>query len=279
MLSEPVSIPYIEHSVRIAWTHRITEGLTRIVSQEVTVSGDRSYPASSPETPAESVAGGTLSLGVAEDAYARRLGRMREWIIEHDDSKLFLVLYIGLAVVLSIWVSLFWLVAVVAVHFAFEVIRHSQQLTRTRDVVLESLWELKLDIALVLFALVLTLYMTMVLGVVGLQGAARIGAASRVATKFAGWERTLRGLLLSIDDAAQVVRATTMRQRGAASVDVQPVARSRWGSWAGPYTTGAWIAIGLGVACTVLILVAPWLTHHTAATAFVSLAAELRPLP
>jgi hypothetical protein len=174
---------------------------------------------------------------------------------------------------------------VVAVHFAFEVIRHSQRLASTRAVVLESFWELKLDFALVLFAFVLTLYMEMVLGVVGLSGAARIGAASRAATRFAGWERTIRGLLLSVDDAAQVVRATTMRRAaaGGAAAGAVPAAvvapPSRWGSWAGPYSTGAWIAVGLGVLCTLFIVIAPWITPHTAGSAIAALAAELRPLP
>lgn len=218
--------------------------------------------------------------------------RLHDWVVEHDDSKLFLALYIGLAVVLSIWISLFWLVAVVAVHFGFEVVRQLRYQPGPRQVVLEALWELKLDIALVLFALALTLYMELVLGVVGLQGAARVGAASRVATRFAGWERTIRGLLLSVDDVAQVVRAVAMRRRAAAvPADAAPAvaaavpstravgAGSRWASWAGTYTAGAWISLGLAAACTLLILAAPWLTPHSAATAVATLATELRPLP
>jgi hypothetical protein len=216
------------------------------------------------------------------------LGRLHEWVVEHDDSKLFLGLYVGLAVVLSIWISLFWLVAVVAVHLGFEIVRQSRYQSTRRAVMLEALWELKLDVALVVFALALTLYMEMVLGVVGLQGAARLGAASRAATRFAGWERTLRGLILSVDDAAQIARATVIKRGRAASsgepevlVDsLLPAAVStRWGSWAGPYGTGAWISLGIGVACTLLILAAPWLTPHSAATAMAALATELRPLP
>jgi len=214
--------------------------------------------------------------------------RTHDWIVEHDNSKLFLVLYVGLAVVLSIWISLFWLVAVVAVHLGFELIRQARHQTGVREMVQEALWEVKLDIALVLFALVLALYMELVLGVVGLHGAARIGAASRAATRFAGWERAIRGVLLSLDDAAQVVRATVMKRHrsGTAAVElaaaperVPPVAAPQWGSWAGGYGAGAWISIGLGVACLGLLFAAPWLTPHTADTALATLAAELRPLP
>jgi hypothetical protein len=151
--------------------------------------------------------------------------------------------------------------------------------------VLESLWELKLDVALVLFALALTLYMEMVLGVVGLQGAARLGGASRATSRAAGWQRTIRGILLSLDDGAQVVRATVMRRRGGtaaaavAGVAADATPRSNWGSWGERYTPGSRIAIGLGVACALLIVAAPWLTHHTAASALAALAADLRPLP
>jgi hypothetical protein len=214
--------------------------------------------------------------------------RAHDWIVEHDESKLFLVLYVGLAVVLSIWISLFWLVAVVAVHFGFELIRQARHQETARAMVLEALWEVKLDIALVLFALALALYMELVLGVVGLQGAARIGAASRAATRFAGWERAIRGVLLSLDDAAQVIRATVMKRARAADApttygDAPAPApagpTAGWGSWGGGYGAGAWISLGLGVACLVLLFAAPWLTPHTAETALATLAAELRPLP
>ncbi len=216
-----------------------------------------------------------------------RRERMREWILQHDDSWVFIVLYVGLAVVLSIWISLFWLVAVVGVHFIFEVVRQQHLLrTGTGRVVLEALWELKLDIALVIFALALTLYMPFVLGVVGLQGAARIGAASRAAARFAGWERTLRGILLSADDAAQVVKAAAMKRakaaNGAVVVEAQEVevaALPQGPTWREPWTTGTWIAIALGVVCVLLIVAAPLLTDHTAVSALLAMAAELHPYP
>jgi hypothetical protein len=249
--------------------------------------------ASAPEVAVAAPGAEPVSYGVLQG--------IRTWIVDHDESKLFLGLYVGLAVVLSIWISLFWLLAVVAVHFGFELIRQSHRHAGTDRVVIEALWELKLDVALILFALMLTLYMDLVLGVAGLSGAARMGAASRAAARFAGWERTLRGLLLSVDDAAQVVRATTVRRRGLSSAaaagsaeagsaetgaaeaageqQAARTSRSRWGGWAEPYSTGTWIALGLAAVCTALIVAAPWLTPHTAASALQALAAELRPLP
>lgn len=211
----------------------------------------------------------------------------REWVLDHDERWLFIVLYVGLAVVLSIWISLFWLVAVVGAHFALELVRQRHLLGGSYGrVVIEALWELKLDVALVLFALVLTIYMELVLGIVGLQSAARIGAASRAAARFGAWERTLRGLLLSADDAAQVARAVALRRaRGAAEQEAGVVAprprpaHARWGRWTGSWGTGDWIAVGLGTACVALLLAAPWLTDHTYESALASMLIELRPLP
>lgn len=135
---------------------------------------------------------------------------IRRWIIDHDDSWLFIIAYIGLAVVLSIWISLFWLVAVVAVHLAFEVVRQKATHEQWTTIISQALWELKLDIALVLFALVVSLYMEVVLGVVGLQGVARAGAATqaglRGGARFAAWQRIIRGVLLSVDGRMMPLR-------------------------------------------------------------------------
>jgi hypothetical protein len=226
--------------------------------------------------------GGSAEAAVGFEPAAPALDPVRTWIVAHDDSRIFLALYIGLAVVLSLWISLFWLVAVVGAHFALELVRQSHLHGKRSRVVREALWELKLDVALVLFALALSLYMETVLGLVGLQGAARLGAASKAAARFASWERVLRGVVLSADDAAQVARAVVMRRSGAtdgetgnapaASAPEAPSWRQRW-------TAGTWIAFSLGLACAVLIAVAPWLTDHTTATAATRLLEELRPLP
>ncbi|MBA2245045.1 MAG: hypothetical protein H0W11_08805 [Gemmatimonadetes bacterium] len=239
---------------------------------------------------------------VEAPALSRRMLRpdraaVRAWILSHDDSWLFLGLYIGLAVVLSIWISLFWLVVVVAAHFALELVRQQQLHAGSYDgVVLEALWELKLDVALVLFALALTLYMEVVLGLVGLQAASRAGAATQVATRAAArvgaWERTLRGLLLSADDAAQIARAVAARRRRAGgAVSTAPhaphplpkqstaVRHPRWGSWVGEWGTGDSIAMALALACIFLIAAAPWLTSHSYQTALAAMLIELRPMP
>lgn len=243
-------------------------------------------------------------------------GRFRTWIIEHDDSWIFITLYIGLAVVLSISISLFWLLVVVAAHFVLEWLR--QRHIRRQGVLAEVLWELKLDIALVLFALTLTLYLDVVFGLLGLQAAGRAGAVARVGVRsggrFAAWERTLRAILLSIDDMVKIARVVVARRatiasaivavvgsRAGAQVETRAgdvhveldtrasalteqaadveVAAGPWGSWAEPWSKGDWVALCLAVACLTLIALAPWLTGHDYASAFATMAKELRPFP
>jgi hypothetical protein len=246
-----------------------------------------------------------------------QLHSVRDWIVHHDDSWLFLVLYIGLAVVLSIWISLFWLVAVVAGHFALEWVRQQTLRSGFGNILLEVLWELKLDIALVLFALALSLYMDMVLGIVGLRSAARMAPAAqaglRSSARFAAWQRIIRGVLLSVDDAAQVARAVTVSRSdaaagaagtelveseataaGAAATDVATTQVAATcvaatcvaatcvaphSSWRGRWSMGDWISAALGAACIALILLAPSLTEHSFASVTATLATELHPFP
>lgn len=206
---------------------------------------------------------------------------LHRWIITHDDSWLFIVLYIGAAVVLSIWISLFWLVAVVAGHGVLEWIRQSHLHQRRRTILLEVLWELKLDVGLVLLALALTLYMDVVLGVVGLQYVARLGAAARSSARFLAWQRAIRGVLLSVDDIAQVARAVTInrgRSEGGEATITPPVTLP-WGSWQGKWGKGDWIALSLMVLCLLLIVISPLLTYHTFGSAFTTVLAELHPWP
>ena len=154
---------------------------------------------------------------------------LREWVREHDEKWLFVVLYLGLAVGLSVLVSLFWLVVVGVLHFILELFRQAHYRDGARSVTLHALWEVKLDIALILLALMLVLYIEVVLGLLGIQSAARAAAVSRagarVGTRAAAWERNLRTFLLTVDEMVRVVYAGVMlrkkRARDGGMVDAQ----------------------------------------------------------
>lgn len=212
--------------------------------------------------------------------------RLLQWIIDHDDSWLFIGSYVGLAVVLSIAISLFWLLVVVAIHGVFEWIRQSYSPYRDRwSVVARVGWELKLDVALLFLALVLAVYMDVILGAAGLGSAARLGI--QAGARFTGWQNILRGVLLSVDDAAHVVRAIGRSSHGCVeqpdddtAVPAPVSIPRRWGGWQQPrWGVGDWVALALLAVCTVLILVGPWLSPHDSREILAVLAEELHPWP
>jgi hypothetical protein len=139
-------------------------------------------------------------------------------ILFHDDSKLFVFTYVGLAVILALWLGLFWLAAVVGVHFLIELVKQHHYDPRPLPVVTRSLWELKLDIGLVVCGLVIGLYIGIILGAAGIGAAARVGA--QAAARVGLWQRALRGVLLTLDDVALVVKARAPGKRKAARAAV-----------------------------------------------------------
>jgi hypothetical protein len=192
---------------------------------------------------------------------------LMHWIAEHDDRWLFTILYVGLAVVLSIWISLFWLVAVVAVHGLLECVALRQRGARPR--LADVIWHLKLDIVLVLFALWIGLYLQTLFGLAGLGPLARTGA--QAGARFLAWQRALRGVLMTVDDAAQVARAVAMRRGGTATA-VSGHDPERW-------TRGDRLTLTFGALFLSLIVLAPWLTEHDIASALAAVAADLHPWP
>jgi hypothetical protein len=231
------------------------------------------------------------------------------WVRDHDERWTFVVLYLGLAIGLTMFVSLFWLVAVAGLHFALELYRQAHAGRSRWEVVGQALWEVKLDVGLVLLALTLVLYIDMVLGLLGLQSAARAAAVTRAGARLgsraAAWERNIRTFLLTIDEMVRVAHAAVMvRKRGgsraagreiraagreiraakaakaAVAERVVPVAHRRPSEgWRGQWGTADWIGLGLVVAGILLMLLAPFLTPHDAGSATAALLAELRPIP
>jgi len=190
---------------------------------------------------------------------------VREWILHHDDRWSFTIAYVGSAVVLSIWLGLFWLGVVMAAHGALEWIRQRAADPAFPGVLARVTWEMKLDAALFLFALALAVYMDVVLGAAGLGGASRMVAHTasrglRSGARLAGWVRTLRGVLLSLDDAALLAKAavgggSADAAKGQGQVDQDEGHPLRpWRSWG----TGDHVAVWMGAVFLLLILVAPW---------------------
>lgn len=196
------------------------------------------------------------------------------WIAAHDDSWLFIVLYVGLGLLLSMTISLFWLVAVVAGHAVLEWFALDRQGLRDRRPG-RILWHLKLDIGLVLVALWLGLYIDVLFGLAGLGAAARAGA--QTAARAIAWQRAIRGVLLTADDAAHVVKAVATR--GGGSRPVEPEAVDDRPPWRRPWSRGDKFSVAFTATWVVLILLTPLLTDHSASSALTMLASELHPWP
>lgn len=204
----------------------------------------------------------------------RRRARIRRWLREHDDRWGFTLLYVTLAVVLSMAISLFWLVVVVAAHGVLEywsLRRHAVAGNRLGRV----LWHIKLDIALVLFALWLGVYMEVLFGMAGLSAAARTTA--QASARFLAWQRGIRGVLLTLDDVAVVAKSVAGRNgdadpaAGGSGADGRP--------WRGRWSAGDWFSLVTGTLFLTLILLAPWLTPHDAISALAVMGQDLHPWP
>jgi hypothetical protein len=231
---------------------------------------------------------------------------LREWVREHDERWSFVVLYLGLAIGLSVFVSLFWLVVVAAFHFLLECGRQAHYRQSRTEVIGHALWEVKLDVGLVLLALTLVLYIDVVLGLLGLQSAVRAAAVTRagarIGSRAAAWERNIRTFLLTVDEMARVVYAAVLVKKGeigggkgkaavpedvegepAAEPDVRPepvaVVPEISLGWRGPWGIGDRIGVALVAAGIMLLIAAPFFTIHDWGSAATALLHELRPFP
>lgn len=174
-------------------------------------------------------------------------------------------------------ISLFWLVAVVAAHAVLEWFALGRQGITDRRMV-RILWHLKLDIGLVLVALWLGLYIDLLFGLAGLGAAARAGA--QTATRVVAWQRTIRGVLMTADEAALIVKAAATRNGGKKKKADTPEAPDPRPPWqVRPWSRGDKFALIFTLTFLVLILLTPVLTQHDLASMLQALALDLHPWP
>ncbi len=202
--------------------------------------------------------------------------RVLHWVAEHDDSWMFIVLYVGLGLVLSMTISLFWLAAVVAAHGVLEWVAMGRQGIRDNRLG-RVLWHLKLDIGLTLVALWLGLYLEVLFGLAGLGAAARAGV--QTAARTIAWQRAIRGFLMTVDEAAHVVKAVATRNRPKPAAEPTTEPADARPPWRQPWSRGDKFAVVFTTTWAVLILLAPVLTDHTISSALATLAADLHPWP
>lgn len=211
----------------------------------------------------------------------QRDNALTRWIDRHDETWLFTGIYISLAVTLSMAISMFWLAAVAFAHgclewYALSRKGESQKLKKV-------LWHLRLDIVLILFALWLGVYMSLIFGMVGLGAFARASAAMCIPASPA--QTLIRGSLLVVDDVAQVTRGVLQKrarkQQSAIPADPEHFAPPA-DAPSEQFRTLGWpdrILVGVGVVLVLTIILAPWVTGESFTTVAMTIAGDLHPWP
>ncbi|RDE10684.1 MAG: hypothetical protein C4K49_12650 [Candidatus Thorarchaeota archaeon] len=233
------------------------------------------------------------------------------WIVNHDESRTFKVLYIVLAVVLSIFVSLFWLVVIVTVHLVFELVRQHHHCSGcVRKIMGRSFWHLKLDLSFIAFSFVVDAYTGVLLGIAGLEGVSGIGRVGQVGirtgARFGGYDKAIRGVVLSADDIARTTSAAigfrgdmkneesgtapedsgVVEKQASTSVTPesveQPVLPETTGSSQDlevKWTRSGYASIFFGVICVALLFLTPWLIGMTYDQLLQMVMQDLQPFP
>ncbi|MCH8474892.1 MAG: hypothetical protein LAT55_06660 [Opitutales bacterium] len=110
------------------------------------------------------------------------------WIIDHDDKRAFLIGYVGLTILLTIGISLFWLFFLVGVHLCFECLKKIEDgALGWKRVLAFALWDIKFDVALLSMAMVLLVVTEIRFGLAGIAGFARFNS---VLSRFSGASRS-----------------------------------------------------------------------------------------
>ncbi|WP_157370623.1 hypothetical protein [Vulgatibacter incomptus] len=177
--------------------------------------------------------------------------------------------------------SLFWLLVLVGVHFALELLR--QRRLQARNPIRTALWEIKLDGALLLLSLTLAIYMDVVVGILGLRVAARAGSTvARASARFEFLRRSIRTVLLMLDDlvriAGFIVAAAGIR-RGERDVPDETSPHFDDPRPSGGWTWGDRFAVGLAMVSGALLISSPWLAGHGMEGIWAIALRELHPFP
>ncbi len=210
------------------------------------------------------------------------------WIRDHDDRWSFIAVYILGAMALSVFMNLFWVMMLALVHVTLKTIRN--MIVDQPAPFLSALWQVKLDIALILFAVTISVYSHHLFAALGLGQAAR-GAA--IATRFGIIERGLKVFFMTIDDQARLVGAALKLARRSRAVEKEnahlpdlPEVVAESGIDPEPYThtlpwkkvgKGDYFAMGFALLCLTLLVSSPALLGIEPAAALQTILHEISP--
>lgn len=191
--------------------------------------------------------------------------KLKSWVITHDEKTLFTILYIGLSVVLSIYISLFWLVVIVGIHALMEYI--SLKYKNTENILFELFDHMKLDFALITFALFLSIYMEAVFGLLIAKYGTRFAS-------FIAYQNTFRAILMSLDDLAQAIKALfSIKNKNKTPLEIRSEKVSK------KNTTSDYIVFILLFSSIIGILFSPYILDMEVMDIIKKLSLELTPFP
>ncbi|MEZ0225694.1 MAG: hypothetical protein ACAH83_14155 [Alphaproteobacteria bacterium] len=187
---------------------------------------------------------------------SKTIEHIRKWVHEHDERLSFTLLYFGGAVLLGIFMNLFWVAALMALHFAIEI--PGNIMRRAEAPVRDALWHIKFDIGLILFSLVIAVYMSKLLAVLGVSQVVRATRAVegvRALSRAKVIEGAIRAFMMSIDDVVGLVSRIHRGRKGLKKPPKTPAA------WRNP-DAGDWCSLCFSLVQIILLLLAPVLTDH-----------------
>lgn len=242
------------------------------------------------------------NVGPAEPA---SVGAIRRWILSHDERLSFAAAYVILAVALSLFISLFWLLVIVAIHVILEWLKKRYQGYQGHGhAAMWTLWDTKYDLALAMFAFVLAAYAGVSFGVAGAQSAGRLGilasrlgpltrgfAAARVVL-FRLWFAARIIIIRKADMARATARGKLAEMQAAANADQDSAAQCEGQDaaqhvrlvpqgppWKTQWTRGDWVAVGFLGLNIILLVINPLITDQTLIGMLEGFREKLHPWP
>lgn len=209
--------------------------------------------------------------------------KIYQWVVDHDDRISFIFVYVGGAILLSVFMNLFWVACLMLLHLSLEVWRHI--VLGHRYPLGQALWCVKLDISLVLFALVVALYSDMIFGLLGIGQAARAAravAGMEMLTRITIIERGVKVLFLTIDDISRVTHMLikSFRKKKPVILDQELHLDEHEDHLVeGAMTKGDIFALSFGVFCIALIFASAFILPEGIVDTVRIILHELSPFP
>lgn len=206
--------------------------------------------------------------------------KLHQWIVDHDDHLSFTVVYIASAVLLSVFMNLFWVACLMLLHLALEIWRH--KVLQTRYPLAQAIWCVKLDIALVLFALVVALYSDMIFGVLGIGQAARAAravAGVEMLSRFTIIERMIKVFFLTVDDMGRITKLLihSIRRKKAVKLEIPLHLQEHAEEMQQGITTGDVLSLAFGGVSVCLIIASAFILPEGLADTARIILTELTP--